>query len=67
MHWKTLDLGAEFIHGRDTLLNKVVDENVNLCFGIFNMKGWGCRLMFTWAQGDGEHPEELFGKGKTLR
>jgi len=51
VHWKTLDLGAEFIHGKETLLNKIVDEN-----------GFPSRLMFTWAQGDGEHPEELFGK-----
>lgn len=49
--WKTLDLGAEFIHGSGSLLNEIIDK-----------EGWANRTMFTWAQGDGEHPEELFGK-----
>jgi len=49
--WKTLDLGAEFIHGRNTIINTIVNEN-----------GFPNRLTFTWAQGDGEHPEELFGE-----
>eukprot|EP01114_Cavostelium_apophysatum_P017495 TRINITY_DN5212_c0_g1_i1.p1 TRINITY_DN5212_c0_g1~~TRINITY_DN5212_c0_g1_i1.p1 ORF type:complete len:504 (+),score=50.73 TRINITY_DN5212_c0_g1_i1:31-1512(+) len=53
--WKILDLGAEFIHGKDSILNDLINEN-----------GWPHRLMFTWAQGDGEHPAELFGKEYAL-
>jgi monoamine oxidase len=46
--WKALELGAEFIHGRDTALFK-------LCAA----RGFPALKLITWAQGDGElnsHP-----------
>eukprot|EP01116_Phalansterium_solitarium_P006231 TRINITY_DN18539_c0_g1_i1.p1 TRINITY_DN18539_c0_g1~~TRINITY_DN18539_c0_g1_i1.p1 ORF type:complete len:535 (+),score=185.93 TRINITY_DN18539_c0_g1_i1:35-1639(+) len=45
VEWKALDLGAEFVHGDGTPLKDIIDK-----------QGWPCRLLFTWAQGDGETP-----------
>jgi hypothetical protein len=51
LNWKSLEIGAEFIHGSVSSLKQLIDE-----------QGWPCRLLFTWAQGDGPHTEELKGK-----
>jgi len=49
--WKRVDLGAEFIHGKKSLLKDIIDR-----------EGWPNRLLFTWAQGDGQHPKGDMGK-----
>jgi len=53
--WKSVDLGAEFIHGRKTVLKKIADE-----------QGFPVRKLHTWAQGDGPFPKYPMSGGTHL-
>jgi Flavin containing amine oxidoreductase len=50
--WKALELGAEFIHGKESLVYKLCAEH-----------GFPVLRLVSWAQGDGELPDHPVGGG----